>query len=280
VLLLVALALGNHVVQPGTYRQCDINTGDETILEVGTPTDAIYPTRLTFRFDGCRTDNIQYTVNAEYDWVFIGEGRPEANGATYTEYRYSSATAVPQTQEAVTALRNSCPSRTFSIGQTTDVLGCLFCATRYDIYFGTDPGNTFVLGDGFACTEEERPLQFEESLFVLNSASPSSAPSGVVPSASRTPAPQAPSASRTRAPQGASATRTPFVPNPPQEGPAPNPPAQFSSTPSRTSFPSRTAVAAQDDDDDNVVIVDDFDSPANILMASFVIIFCTAIALI
>merc|ERR1712137_132673 len=113
--------------------------------------------------------------------------------------------------------------------------------------------------------------QFEESLLVLNSASPSSAPSGVVPSASRTPAPQAPSASRTRAPQGASATRTPF---------APNPPAQFSSTPSRTSFPSRTAVAAQDDDDDNVVIVDDFDSPANILMASFVIIFCTAIALI
>merc|ERR1712110_1305952 len=110
----------------GTYRQCDINTGDETILAVSNATSTgEYPTQLTFSQDGCRTNNTEYVVRANYTWVFTDFN--STTNYTNTEYRYSAAVAIPYTQEAVDALARACPEATFAINTTTDVLGCLYC---------------------------------------------------------------------------------------------------------------------------------------------------------
>jgi len=121
-------------VTPGTYRQCNINTGDETILVVSNATlPGSYPTQLTFTQDGCRTNVTEYIVRANYTWVFYNLANATTN-YTSTEYRYSSAVATPFTQEAVDALSRACPDRTFAINTTTDVLGCLYCNVAYDIF--------------------------------------------------------------------------------------------------------------------------------------------------
>ena len=55
-------------------------------------------------------------------------------------------------------------SGNFQVGDSTDVRDCLFCDdTRYDIFFETSDG--FILGDGLACDEDDRPVQLEEFQF-------------------------------------------------------------------------------------------------------------------
>merc|ERR1712110_1341778 len=163
----------------GTYRQCDINTGDETILAVSNATSTgEYPTQLTFSQDGCRTNNTEYVVRANYTWVF-SEFADSTTNYTNTEYRYSAAVAIPYPQEAVDALSSACPEATFAINTTTDVLGCLFCNVGYDIFFLLS-NETFTLGasNNLTCTPAERPTDVEESIFVrVVAVTPSASPS-------------------------------------------------------------------------------------------------------
>ena len=126
-----------------------------------------YPTQLTFTQDGCRTNSPEYLVQANYTWVF-SEFADSTTNYTNTEYLYSAAIAVPYTQSAVDALTRACPSQTFAVNQSTDVLGCLYCAVGYDIFYPLS-NETFVLGasENVTCTEADRPTDIEESIFVL-----------------------------------------------------------------------------------------------------------------
>merc|ERR1712137_3854 len=135
--------------------------------------------------DGCRTNNTEYVVRANYTWVFTDFN--STTNYTNTEYRYSAAVAIPYTQEAVDALARACPEATFAINTTTDVLGCLYCPVVYDIFFPLS-NDTFTLGasNNLTCTPEERPTDVEESIFVrVVAVTPSASPSiSASPSAS------------------------------------------------------------------------------------------------
>merc|ERR1712232_200154 len=154
----IVLAVAQFPV--GTYRQCDFNTGDEIILDVAADSD--HSTTMTFLFGGCLGGVVQYEVVATYDWEFESS---REDGGNNVAYHYHSAVATPYTEEAVEALQNTCNTR-FSIGVEQHVLNCLFCPTRYDIFMNLEEG-VFVLGDGIACDEADRPTQYEESKFVL-----------------------------------------------------------------------------------------------------------------
>jgi len=116
---------------------------------------------MKFYFGGCLDGEVQYEVIATYDWDFTST---RTDGGSNVEYHYHSAVATAYTSAAVEALQDTCNSR-FTIGEETNVLGCLFCPVRYDIYMGVE-SDIFVLGDGIACSENDRPTQYEESKFV------------------------------------------------------------------------------------------------------------------
>eukprot|EP00012_Vannella_robusta_P008324 CAMPEP_0206198026 /NCGR_PEP_ID=MMETSP0166-20121206/9389_1 /ASSEMBLY_ACC=CAM_ASM_000260 /TAXON_ID=95228 /ORGANISM="Vannella robusta, Strain DIVA3 518/3/11/1/6" /LENGTH=200 /DNA_ID=CAMNT_0053615795 /DNA_START=138 /DNA_END=737 /DNA_ORIENTATION=+ len=114
---------------------------------------------MTFLFGGCLEGEIQYEVDAEFQLVFVSD---RDDGGSNVELHYKSAVATAHTDDAVNALTNTCGSR-FAKEQPRNVLGCLFCPIRYDIYLTLEDG----IGDGIACQEEDRPTQYEESKYYL-----------------------------------------------------------------------------------------------------------------
>ena len=91
----------------GTYRQCNFDTGDETILEIGPGPN--FDTKMTFLFGGCLEGEIQYEVDAEFQLVFVSD---RDDGGSNVELHYKSAVATAHTDDAVNALtsRFYCPS--------------------------------------------------------------------------------------------------------------------------------------------------------------------------
>mmetsp|Transcript_15671 Transcript_15671/g.61216 ORF Transcript_15671/g.61216 Transcript_15671/m.61216 type:complete len:214 (-) Transcript_15671:45-686(-) len=162
-LLLVALCVAAASAQSlqGVYRQCDKDTGAETILEIFD--DDNYETEMVYRFGGCfGTD--EYDVQASFRINFQGS---RSDGGFNVEYEYDtdSLVAIPYNEDAEEALENTCPGLNFEENQATNVASCLFCGNgnRFDILRETSDG--FVLGDGFACSSNDRPTEYEESEF-------------------------------------------------------------------------------------------------------------------
>eukprot|EP00339_Tiarina_fusa_P014939 CAMPEP_0117038286 /NCGR_PEP_ID=MMETSP0472-20121206/26950_1 /TAXON_ID=693140 ORGANISM="Tiarina fusus, Strain LIS" /NCGR_SAMPLE_ID=MMETSP0472 /ASSEMBLY_ACC=CAM_ASM_000603 /LENGTH=225 /DNA_ID=CAMNT_0004748471 /DNA_START=146 /DNA_END=823 /DNA_ORIENTATION=+ len=117
---------------------------------------------MTFLFGGCLDGIAQYQIDAEFQMIFTAD---REDGGRDVEYHYKSAVATAATDDAVNALSDFCGFR-FQKGVPQNVLGCLFCPVRYDIYLQLEDG-IFVLGDGITCDVKQRPTNYEESKYVL-----------------------------------------------------------------------------------------------------------------
>lgn len=147
---------------------------------------------MVYRFGGCfGTD--EYDVQASFRINFQGS---RSDGGFNVEYEYDtdSLVAIPYNEDAEEALESmvsslrpsdhrgsqtadgetdTCPGLNFEENQATNVASCLFCGNgnRFDILRETSDG--FVLGDGFACSSNDRPTEYEESEFFCKPTLPS-----------------------------------------------------------------------------------------------------------
>lgn len=88
-------------IQPGNYRQCDLNTGDEIFLDIG-PAPR-YATEMTFKFGGCLDGEVQYEIVAAFDIEIQGD---RDDGGMNVAYHYRSAVATAFTSSALDALQS------------------------------------------------------------------------------------------------------------------------------------------------------------------------------